>query len=999
MKDHFEKAFSCVQSLVSSFQQGKEYFLSPAYQEAEVRKDYIDKFFIALGWDVYHDEQKNPYEQEVKVERSDGTSQRRADYAFRIKPNFRDPRFYVEAKKPYGDIATADNYFQTIRYGWSSQTPIAILTDFEQFQILDCRCKPDIDTVLSRCIHKFKYTDYADRKRFSEIFYLFSRRAVENDAIKKYAALLPKPENRGRQRELFTQSQAIDESFLEELDQFRASLARIFHKNNRELDGEALTEVTQRTLDRLVFIRFLEDKLIEADNIIDRYGESGSVWKDFVASCRRLDDKYNGIVFKKHRVLDDPALEVDDGIFGDICERMNGKTSPYDFNVISIDILGNIYERFLSKVIEVHGHRVEIVEKPETRKSGGVYYTPQYIVRYIVENTVGKLIEGKTPAQTAEMRFGDIACGSGSFLLGVYDLLLRFHTKYYNANPMRVKKGDCIEKDGSLHLSLKKKREIAVANIYGVDIDPQAVEVAQLSIYLKMLEEETTASARGHQFEFDETLLPSLNRNIVCGNSIIGTDILAEDLLMGDEENKLHPMDFDERFRDVMQRGGFDALVGNPPYVRIQTLPANQVTYLTHRYESVKGNCDLYVSFVQRGYELLKQGGRLGQIVPNKFIKTDYGEGLRKFIASKRALAELVNFGHSQVFAASIYTCLLFLTKAASNKFRYAKAEAKAEFPLTAEFKLYRADILKKSAWFLVDADVESVLRKLSTGSKRLLDLPAKMSRGSSSGADTVFVIENRAAKIERSILRTPVFAEDFNRYGFRSSDKWKIIFPYVKENQRYRLYTDKEMEERFPKTYRYLTSKQIKLKDRKQYSKWYGYSAPRNLEQHEHATIAVPLLADRGAFALIPTDFRANFCPMASGGFTVTIDKSCELKPEYVLGVLNSKLLFWNLRHLSNVFRGGWITCTKQYFGEIPIKVLDLTNQACKTQHDRLVKLVQDMSKAKSTINTAKTDRVRSYAEAKCRSLDKAIESMVSEIYGLTNEEIQLVERDLEQP
>jgi hypothetical protein len=135
----FDAAFARVKALVADFRANEKFYLFPAYQEQEARRDFIDKFWLALGWDVNHETQKNPFEQEVKVERKEhGFSQRRADYAFYLAPNFRDVKFYVEAKKPHGDIATADNYFQTARYGWSSSTPVAVLHDFEQFEIVDC---------------------------------------------------------------------------------------------------------------------------------------------------------------------------------------------------------------------------------------------------------------------------------------------------------------------------------------------------------------------------------------------------------------------------------------------------------------------------------------------------------------------------------------------------------------------------------------------------------------------------------------------------------------------------------------------------------------------------------------------------------------------------------------------------------------------------------------------------------------------------------------------
>src|ERR1039458_7051400 len=478
MPSNFDEAFAAVQSLAKDFDAQKDFYLSPKYQEAEVRKEFIDKFLIALGWDVNHDRQKNPYEQEVKIERKEhGISQRRADYAFYLAPNFRDVKFYIEAKKPFGDIATPDNYFQTIRYGWNSQTPVAALFDFEQFEIVDCRFKPNLETALQHNLKKFKYTEYADQEKFAEIYWLFSREAVAGGALEKYAGSLPK--KRGAM--LRGSYQSMDEAFLEELDAHRDALAHIFKNHNPELDGDKLTEATQRTLDRLVFIRFLEDKLIEPQNLVARFGERGGAWGDFIAASRRLDGIYNGIVFKKNDILDSPTFKVDDDQFAKICASLSHVNFPYDFNAIPIHILGSIYERFLGKVIVTTGKRARVEEKPEVRKAGGVHYTPQYIARYIVDNTVGKLIAGKTPAQIAEMRFADIACGSGSFLLAMFDLLIRHHTKYYNDNPGKAKKGDVMPREDGLHLSLHAKRKILVNNIFGVDIDNQAVEVAQLS--------------------------------------------------------------------------------------------------------------------------------------------------------------------------------------------------------------------------------------------------------------------------------------------------------------------------------------------------------------------------------------------------------------------------------------------------------------------------------------------------------------------------------------
>lgn len=492
----FEEAFAQVKSLVEKFQKDEAHYLEPKYQEAEVRQEFLDKFFVGLGWDVYHDEQTNPYEREVRIEKSVMVQGRgkRADYAFYTAPNFSQARFMTEAKKPSRQLENAQDCFQAIRYGWNSNTPIAVLTDFEQFLVLDSRYKPSIETSANRIIKKYSYKDFADEEKFREIYYLFSREAVGANSLEDFANSLRKGKG-ARQAKLFNTAiiQPIDEEFLAELDEQRLILAKAFKNRNAELDGEILTEITQRTLDRLVFLRFLEDKLVEPDSVIDSLGKkSGSAWRDFIAEMPRLNSIYNGTLFRTHTILDNPNFAPDERAFEQTRDWLAHINSPYDFNSIPIHILGSIYERFLGKIIETSDKRATVVDKPEVRKAGGVYYTPEYIVRYIVENTIGKLLfrvppsggnkpakagtqNKKTPEEIAEMRFADIACGSGSFLLGVFDYLIAYHVEYFSENKTRreqaIKKGLCRETiEGNLQLTIQYKREILLNNIYGVDL-------------------------------------------------------------------------------------------------------------------------------------------------------------------------------------------------------------------------------------------------------------------------------------------------------------------------------------------------------------------------------------------------------------------------------------------------------------------------------------------------------------------------------------------------
>ncbi len=1085
----FEDAYIHVKELAERFAANEAAYLAPRYQEAEARNDFINPFFVALGWDVYHHEHPNPYEREVKIEKSVmvGDRGKRADYAFYTTPNYHQARFLAEAKKPSRQLENQYDCFQAIRYGWNSNTPLAVLTDFEQFIVLDSRYKPTVERSVNGILEKFHYKEFADEETFRKLYYLFSRESVGNNSLEKFVEGLKKTKGKKTAKAAPTvQIQPVGDTFLTELDVHRENLARAFKRSNNELDGEELTEITQWTLDRLVFIRFLEDKLVEPSDIIDRLGKkTGSSWRDFANEIPRLNQVYNGIIFKPHAILDSPSFAPDSRTFDEVLGWLSHKNSAYDFNSIPIHILGSIYERFLGKTITVSDKRAKVEEKPEVRKAGGVYYTPEYIVRYIVENTIGKLLHASsppvlggvasasddgvvagrpaTPDEIAKMRFADIACGSGSFLLGIFDYLIKYHVDWYSGgtrtllsarlrssaassstgaisdaeaapvgtrvSPLRrreaIKKGLCREtSDGTLQLTLEHKRDILLNNIYGVDLDAQAVEVAHLSLYLKLLEEETAATVQPKLAGLREQLLPNLNKNIVHGNSLIDYDIMdgqlfssppvlggvaaasADGVVSGKSASepgavatglldfkKLNPMSFQSTFPEVFATGGFDAIVGNPPYIRIQGFPAEQIRYFTTKFQAATGNFDIYVNFIERAYGLLNEKGMLGEIVPNKFFKTDYGIGLRSFVAKNHSLSRIVDFGSSQVFDATTYTCLFFLTKELNDSFEYSTSEASAESLESLSFGSFTSEDFDNTSWVFANSQMRSIFEKLGVRSRRLLDVPAKMSRGSSSGNDDIFMVSSLDDRIEDNITRIPVFATDFSRYSFSPKNEWKIIFPYAFIDQQPEVLDEDTMRVSFPKAHSYLNENKELLLKRKQLKEWYGYSAPRNLTLHEHASIVVPLLANRGSFALIPNEFHGRLCPMASGGFTISLSSESGLQAEYLLGLLNSTLLFWKLQNESNIFRGGWITCTKQYFGELPIRTIDFNNPTDKVAHDTMVGLVEKMIAAKKSLATARTDADRQFYERFSENLDRQIDELVYKLYDITPEERKIIE------
>ncbi|MGA2749893.1 MAG: DNA methyltransferase [Verrucomicrobiota bacterium] len=1052
-----------MKQLVDDFRANEKFYVSPAYQEQEARRDFIDKFWLALGWDVNHEAQKNPFEQEVKVERREhGFSQRRADYAFYLAPNFRDVKFYVEAKKPRGDIATADNYFQTIRYGWSSSTPVAVLHDFEQFEILDCRYRPHINTALAQNLRKYHFSHYEDPEKFAEIYWLFSREAVANGSLEKFAATLPKKRGKAVQRGLIgTADHTIDDTFLEELDEFRDELARAFKIRNPNLDGETLTELTQRTLDRLVFLRFLEDKHIEPQNRIAYFSGKGTAWQDFIAESRRLNGIYNGIVYKEHGILDSPKFKPDDDVFSDICERMSHLNSPYDFNAIPIHILGSIYERFLGKVIVTTDKRARLEEKPEVRKAGGVYYTPEYIVRYIVENTVGNLIVGKTPAQVSEMRFADIACGSGSFLLGVYDLLIRHHTKFYNEYPRKAKGGDVVERDDGLHLSLQKKREILLNNIYGVDIDPQAVEVAQLSLYLKLLQDETPGSARNYQLEFHETLLPPLNKNIVCGNSLIGTDILTGHLVAPDEERKLNPMDFEQRFPHIFPRetgamelrevatpldfmfpgvplhgsfsykkkkmpkvappaapefeGGFDAIVGNPPYVRQESLSAIK-KYLESHYQSFDGIADLYTYFMERSLRLLKRGGLFSYIVSSSFLRATYGEPLRRYLKSVGTIQRVMDFGGLPVFANAkdTYVCIPLISKGSTPnpprieicKIPSLEIQNLTTYATEHSFSI-PAGRFSKDAWALKSDAEAAVFEKIMQVGRRPLGeyVEKKFFRGLLTGLNEAFAITARQRReivkqspVSASLIKPFLGGEDIRRYHIEDDGKLMIVIPCgwtraeIAKGKRGAVNSsEKHAWEWLKKNYsgiaRHLTPFETALRKRQDQGEFWWELRPCDYYSYLEAP------------KIIFPDICKNprFYVDRSGIYLANTAYCLGSESLYLLGLLNSRLFWFTISNISIPFgiRAGEYRyrLIYQYMEKVPIRPLDLTDPADNAKHDRMVELVEQMLAARKQLAAAQSDKDKDFYTNRCDGLDRQIDAMVYDLYGLTPDEIKIVE------
>jgi type I restriction-modification system DNA methylase subunit len=1027
-----------IHKLVETFEQNLDSYRS-SKNETELRREFLDKFFTALGWDVANEKGYDELGKEVIHEFSVDVAgqQKKADYAFRVGRGEKFD-FLVEAKKPSVKVETSQEAaFQIRRYGWSAKLPINILSDFEHFAVYDCRTKPNINDKASMGrIMLIHYKDYVSR--WNEIVEIFSPEAVRKGSFAKYAEGM-----KGKKG-----TADVDDAFLQEIERWRELLAKNIALRNDDIDIAGLNYSVQMTIDRIVFLRICEERGIEPENQLLEITNTDKVYEELCELFKRADTKYNSGLFhfKKEKEQNSRAddltltLNLDDKVLKDIISNLYYPKSPYAFLYIPSDILGQVYERFLGKVIRLTaGHSAKVEEKPEVRKAGGVYYTPTYIVEYIVKNTVGKLIENKSPKDVASLKIVDPACGSGTFLLGAYQFLLDWHLNWYadaENEPEKAEKNKAVVKIGDgYRLTTAKKKEILLNNIHGVDIDAQAVEVTKLSLLLKVLE-----NASGQLGLGMERVLPDLGNNIKCGNSLIGFDYFEGQLLPDEEERaRVNPFDWEREFPQVFAAatgdghlkddrrlaGGFDVVIGNPPYIRIQAMQEwafSQVEFFKQKYRAAsKGNYDIYVVFIEKALELLNTKGEMGFILPHKFFNAQYGEPVRGLISQGKHISKIVHFGDQQVFSgATTYTCLLFLNNRSQNEFEITKVSdlegwrnnQTSEVSETSEVSgAINAASVTAAEWNFTVGKGAALFEKLSQMPMKLKDIADRVFQGLVTGADPVFILKNakgenyyseatsKEYKIEKDLMHLLCKGSvNIRRYSISQLEK-SILFPYKIVAGKAVLLSPKELETNYPVAWQYLKENKILLESRERgkwkHDKWYAFGRSQNLSEMEQKKILTPSIANRASFTFDSVDYYyfIGSGGGGGGGYGITLKPEAQIRYEYILGLLNSKLLDIHLKTYSSSFSGGYYAYNRQYIDELPIRPIDFSVPAEKARHDKMVSLVEQMLASKKSLAMAQTPQEKERLERQIEVTDKAIDSLVYELYGLNEEEIKIVE------
>lgn len=995
-------ALEKIKSLVERFDEQKEFYKKSEYNETQTRRDFIDPFWKALGWDI---DNENGYaesyrevihEDRVKV----GKATKAPDYSFRLVGGKR--LFFLEAKKPSvlikDDIAPA---YQVRRYGWSAKMPISVITDFEEFAIYDCTTKPkETDKASHGRIKYFTYADYLNE--FDFIWDTFAKERVLKGSFDKY--ITSDKNKKG--------TSTVDNEFLQSLDKWRVELAVNIALRNKNISEDELNFIVQHTIDRIIFLKIAEDRSVESYGDLQTDIKSGDFYQNLLYRFHQADQKYNSGLFDFAKDKISGEISIDNKVIKSIISELYYPICPYEFSVLSVEILGSAYEQFLGKQITLSkSGRATIEEKPEVRKAGGVYYTPQYIVDYIVKNTIGKLVENKNPKEISKIKIADPACGSGSFLIGAYQFLLDWHKDFYTQNGKQSKgnKDNPLTPNGELTTTEKKR--ILLNNIYGVDLDSNAVEVTKLSLLLKCMEGETKETIEAQTKLFHDRILPTLDNNIKSGNSLIDLDYYDNELDFG-EEKKVKPFSWQKAFPEVFKNGGFDCIVGNPPYVKEYTSRETfEQIKKSHLAKYYQGKMDLWYFFVCYGIDILKPNGVLGYIVPNNWVTNAGASILRNKVLADSTIKNIVDFGAYMVFdSASIQTMVLILEnrKQKSYSFDYRKLEMQKP-TLEFAYKILKSEneqglkyiepLVKPSELtdkFLVfgDNETESLLNKIQAKQNFVLDARKEITNGIHPHYDFVSkqVAENSNGKFEKGEAIFGLTQKEKKDLGL-TKDELKLIKPYYAnseqlgkyygeiKNRLWIIYTTSDFKnpdkiKPFPNIKKHLDKfKDVITSDNKPY----GLHRSRD----EKFFVGEKIISLRKCSE--PTFTFTDFDCYASATFYII--KTERINQKYLTAFLNSKLVAFWLKHKGKM-QGNIYQVDKEPILGIPI--FDCKDKATKEQ---IIKCVEQLLQLNADLKTETLPNKIEQIKNRIDHTESKTNQIFYELYNLTIDEIKLIE------
>ncbi len=878
----------------------------------------------------------------AEVTREEASGRKRVDYAFKIKGV---TRFLLEAKNLDAELANPDYARQATDYAWNRGVDWAVLTNF---------CELKLYYVSRYSHHIIPFISLGHEEflcRFDKLW-LLSKVSMTARELQERAVGIPR-------------RQPVDKQLYEDLAGWRQDLLANLREFLPDWTEEQREEAVQLILNRLIFIRNVEDREIEDPLLLPvlRQLEGRAVSKlpaHLLSLFRELDAIYNAQLFAEH-YCENYFFEDYGGSAKLLQDIVNGlhyrnyhiqkALIPYDFSVIGADVLGTIYEQYLSLAQSKQAHR----------KQQGIYYTRRFVVRYIVRNTVVKALDAAFErggiAAARQIRVLDPACGSGSFLIAAFDVI----DEWLRDN------------DPTLRETSQRKQHILRENLYGVDKDPQAIAVTRLNLWLRAVDQRAR--------------LPDIP-NIHHGDSLI------------DEE-----FDWPEEFPEALAGGGFDVVIGNPPYVRQEAQPSQFKQYARRKYRSYTGRADLYVCFYERAHELLRPGGYFSFISSNKFLRAAYGKGLREYLLEVTNLEEIIDFGRLPVFeGVAAYTSIVITQKAESRPekqdFIYAPVNDLSQGNLDEAVNEYGTVLDERSlqgdSWALApkeDMDIFLRMHKVGVPLEEYLSSNFKIYLGTKTGYNEAFIIgkSTRDRIVRLNPQSTPLIhqvlgGEDVQRFTVSDRGRYLINIPkgWTRE---YCGDADPEewMRANHPALMQHLepfVERARRRQDKGEF--WWELRACAYLEKFHSHKIVYPEIARESRFTLDAEGYFLN-----NKLFFIPVDDA------YLLGVLNSSPIFHYFKYHASALgggggnEGGWLEWRSVHVSRIPIPRAAADDQRRQTI-ERAVKWALVLAPKAAAAFKGSNEQLS--LSRQLAALDAEIDVAVCSLYGLTDEQRQRV-------
>jgi hypothetical protein len=906
-----------VKNLVNDFRTNYQEYKKES--EASIETKLIEPLFKYLGWT----------EKDFKKREQTAREGKRgfADYTFYIGDK---KVFFLEVKK-IGTQLDKEADTQVVSYALSKSVPIAISTNFEELKVF---CVEE-ENVAKRKIIVFN-TPEEYIENIHDLL-LLSKSSFEQNL------LMTKAENLGLLKKRIT----IDKPLLEDLILIRKFIADDIEKSYPgKYQPNEKEEITQRIIDRLIFIRKCEDSGINPKNFLLKDAIAVPENKAYT-KLKEIFEEYN-TVYNSGLFAIDKDNECDKiKINGDIIKKLiqylyisKNEGYVYNFEWIPADILGQVYEQYLGKILEqTKSGKAKLIEGQAHRKEQGIYYTPTYVVDYIVKNTVGENLKNKQLKKVKDIKILDPACGSGSFLIKAFDYLNE------NLSLSKESKQQRIDHQGQYSI----KTEILKNNLYGVDLDNKAVEITKLNLLLKAAEK-------------NRKLPEEIDLHIKHGNSLI------------DDESIVGLDSF--KWRGDFQEGSFDVIIGNPPYIsnwQLSETNRDLVLFLDKKYEDITiGHWDIYILFIKKALSLLKDDGLLSFIVPSSFSKEKYGKKLREFIINNYSLISLAEFGTETVFKDVARQYIIFVIQKKKPKNRKTNIVTFKDFQFEKIGSISQKNFLGfHNCTFRTDLDDKKfkLLKKLASDTCFIGNICCV----------NVGVVAHSREGATSDFKKGDVIHEEF-KTGYKKYIEGRDIARYSYTwNKLYMDYDSKAKDFHRPKFPELFESEKIII---------------RRISGENNSIISIyddmKFYTNDNLIIILP--WNDKLLELQSPEKKWSIYKPYNyFSLKYILGFLNSKLISY---YFSNMIATGTLQGT--YSGVYPEDVRNLPiKSASPTQQQPLIKLVDRMILLKNKLKDIGGKKTSESAklEEEIKKTDNEIDQFVYKLYGLTKEEIGIVE------